>query len=418
MRNHNKENVSVGPHTFPIEDIDKRILIEAFKLYDSTHAENMTFISEPWWKELDNMLRLYGKKGMGFYYGYMMYLNQNKSGEELKNGDINPVIAPGFRVDDQEGAGTHRVGELDGVQMIEIEGVFGLATYLGSGDGKTQMEWSIIFDDMGKMKVGPTFIYDYKMYDYEPDEIDYWSIGGNNTENLLAGILSFYRMYGDVDLITGRGGNSLYEDIDTELKYAIDQQYRNEPEKREELLGSIKDDHTDGYYVGGYKELEFDVNPRELVNKLAQEKGYGKVVDEMLGGNGTAYFTSKGNVIKLTGDKSEYETANVIKGKQNKYIADVYESGKLESSHIIKGEGYIIIMEELGLPKRSDDSLNQVPDNGGGSSFDGLKFEGRGKDMNTNERWKHFENEDWFINFFKEYPRIVELSNEIFGEIC
>jgi hypothetical protein len=76
------------------------------------------------------------------------------------------------------------------------------------------------------------------------------------------------------------------------------------------------------------------------------------------------------------------------------------------------------LASELGLPKRSDDSLNQVPDNGGGSSFDGLKFEGRGKDMNTNERWKHFENEDWFINFFKEYPRIVELSNEIFGEIC
>ena len=351
MRNHNKENVSVGPHTFPIEDIDKKILIDAFKLYDSTHAENMTFISEPWWRELDNMLRLYGKKGMGFYYGYMMYLNQNKSDEELSNGDINPVVAPGFRVDDQEGAGTHRVGELDGVQMIEIEGVFGMANYMGSGDGKTQMEWSIIFDDMGKMKVGPTFIYDYKMYDYEPDEIDYWSIGGNNTENVLAVLLNFYRIYGDVDLIIGRGGNSLYEDIDTELKYAIDQQYRNEPEKREELLGSIKDDHTDGYYVGGYKELEFDVNPRELVNKLAQEKGYGKVVDEMLGGNGTAYFTSKGNVIKLTGDKSEYETANVIKGKQNKYIADVYESGKLESSHIIKGEGYIIIMEELGLPK-------------------------------------------------------------------
>ena len=81
MRNHNKENVSVGPHTFPLEDIDKKILIDAFKLYDSTYAENMTFISESWWKELDNMLRLYGKKGMGFYYGYMMYLNQNKSGE-------------------------------------------------------------------------------------------------------------------------------------------------------------------------------------------------------------------------------------------------------------------------------------------------------------------------------------------------
>ena len=359
MNNHGKENVSVGSYTFPIEDLDKKILIEAFKLYDSTYAENMTFISESWWKELDNMLRLYGKKGMGFYYGYMMYLNQNKSGEELKNGDINPVFAPGYKVQEQGGAGTHRVGELDGVQMIEIEDVFGLATYEGSGDNKTQVEWSIIFDDMGEMKVGPTFIYDYKQYDLEPDEIDYWSIGGSNAENLLAVLLSFYRKYGDVDLITGRSGNSLYEEIDTEIKYAIDQQYRNDPEERKDLLDSLEfDPYKDrDLYVGGYKELQFDVEPRTLIDKLAQEKGYGRVVDEMLGGNGTAYFTSKGNVIKLTGDKSEYETANVIKGKQNKYIADVFESGKLDSSHIISGDAYIIIMEELGLPKRISETF-------------------------------------------------------------
>ena len=357
MDNHGKQNVSVGPHTFPLEDIDKKILIETFKLYDSTYAENMTFISESWWKELDNMLRLYGKKGMGFYYGYMMYLNQNKSGEELRNGDINPVVAPGFSVGAQVGSGTHRVGELDGVQMIELEGVFGNATYEGSQDGKTQMEWAIGFDDMGEMKVGPTFIYDYKQYNSEPDEVVYWSIGGSNSENLLAVLLSFYRKYGDsiVDMIES---DMLYEEIDTEMKYAIDQQYRNDPETRREIVDSMGDDHMDGYYVGGYKKLSFDVDPKELVNKLAQEKGYGKVVDEMLGGNGTAYFTSKGNVIKLTGDKSEYETANVIKGKNNKYIADVYESGKLNSSHIKGGEGYIVIMEELGLPKQISETFD------------------------------------------------------------
>ena len=87
------------------------------------------------------------------------------------------------------------------------------------------------------------------------------------------------------------------KELEAEVKYTIDQQYRNEPEKRRELLDSLEDDHIDGHYVGGHKELSFDVDPRELVNKLAQEKGYGKVVDDMLGGNGTAYFTSKGNVI-------------------------------------------------------------------------------------------------------------------------
>ena len=361
MDNHGKQNVSVGQYTFPLEDIDKKILIEAFKLYDSTvdRPEYIaSFISESWWKELDNMLRLYGKKGMGFYYGYMMYLNQNKSGEELRNGDINPVVAPGFSVGAQVGSGTHRVGELDGVQMIELEGVFGNATYEGSQDGKTQMEWAIGFDDMGGIKVGPTFIYDYKQYNTEPDEIEYWSVGGSNNENLLAVLLSLYRKYGEslVDMIKS---DMLYEEIDTEMKYAIDQQYRNDPEIRKELLGSLEDSNDGKYYVGGYKELVFNTNPRELVNKLAKEKGYGKVVDEMLGGNGTAYFTSKGNVIKLTGDKSEYDTANVIKGKQNKYIADIYESGKLNSSHIVNGDGYIIIMEELGLPKIISETFDE-----------------------------------------------------------
>ena len=151
----------------------------------------------------------------------------------------------------------------------------------------------------------------------------------------------------------------LYEEIDVEMKYAIDQQYRNDPEIRKELLGSLEDSNEGKYYVGGYKELVFNTDPRELVNKLAKEKGYGKVVDEMLGGNGTAYFTSKGNVIKLTGDRSEYDTANVIKGKQNKYIADIYESGKLNSSHIVNGDGYIIIMEELGLPKIISETFDE-----------------------------------------------------------
>lgn len=140
-------------------------------------------------------------------------------------------------------------------------------------------------------------------------------------------------------------------DDNIELKYSIDQQYRNDPKMRMDLLSQIDDDEGVEYYVGGYKEVSFDVDPRELVNKLSEKKGYGRVVDEMLGGNGTAYFTTKGNVIKLTGDRSEYETSNTLKGKKNKYIANVYETGKLKSSHIVQGEVFIVIMEELGLPK-------------------------------------------------------------------
>ena len=70
--------------------------------------------------------------------------------------------------------GTHRVGELDGIYKKDIEKVFGPPTWdQGSADNKVKMEWVIKFPDG---TIGT--IYDYKQYQLEPDEIDYWSIGG------------------------------------------------------------------------------------------------------------------------------------------------------------------------------------------------------------------------------------------------
>ena len=70
--------------------------------------------------------------------------------------------------------GTHRVGELDGVYKKDIEKVFGPPTWdQGSADDKVQVEWVIKFPD-GTMGT----IYDYKQYNVEPEDIDYWSIGG------------------------------------------------------------------------------------------------------------------------------------------------------------------------------------------------------------------------------------------------
>jgi hypothetical protein len=356
MSNQGKSNVSEGLYSFPVESIDIRILKEIYDLFEreSPDPAHIAYIvTENWWKIIDDkILNLYSKKGLGFYYAIMVDNNYDllSSGEDFGVDDITPVVAPAFEVKERAGMGSHRVGGLEDIQWIELEETFGLPTwenpYMGDSGEKIKVEWSIDFKDMGQ-----AFIYDYKQYDIDPLDNTTWSVGGTQTEDFAAVLLSLYRKYGERGVVKA-DGQPLYEEIDTEIKYAIDQQYRNEPEKRKEILTSLEDDHIDDYYVGGYKELQFDVNPRELVNKLAEEKGYGRVVDEMLGGNGTAYFTSKGNVIKLTGDKSEYETANVIKGKNNKYIADVYESGKLSSSHIVKGEGYIVIMEELGLPKQ------------------------------------------------------------------
>ena len=71
--------------------------------------------------------------------------------------------------------GTSRQGELDGYYKKDIEEVFGPATWdQGSVDDKVQLEWGIKFPD-GTLAT----IYDYKQYDVDPDDIDYWSIGGH-----------------------------------------------------------------------------------------------------------------------------------------------------------------------------------------------------------------------------------------------
>ena len=67
-----------------------------------------------------------------------------------------------------------------GFYKKDIEKVFGPPTWdQGSADDKVQVEWVIKFPDgtMGS-------IYDYKEYQLEPDEINYWSIGGRT--NLAA----------------------------------------------------------------------------------------------------------------------------------------------------------------------------------------------------------------------------------------
>src|SRR5690606_30834119 len=41
----------------------------------------------------------------------------------------------------------------------------------------------------------------------------------------------------------------------------------------------------------------------------------------------------------------------------------------------------------------SDDGIDSVPDCAGGSSFDGVRFNGRAAAMNTDKRWVHFADE-------------------------
>ena len=69
-----------------------------------------------------------------------------------------------------------RQGELEGIYMDDIVRVFGPPTWdQSSQDGKVQMEWDIKFDNGVRAS-----IYDYKQYGVHPQDIDYWSVGGNS----------------------------------------------------------------------------------------------------------------------------------------------------------------------------------------------------------------------------------------------
>ena len=62
----------------------------------------------------------------------------------------------------------------------------------------------------------------------------------------------------------------------------------------------------------------------------------------------------------------------------------------------------------------SDKTLDFVDDNGQGSSFDGLKYNGNARSMPVFDRWKNYQDLDCFRNLFTE--EIKELSLKIFGE--
>jgi len=53
------------------------------------------------------------------------------------------------------------------------------------------------------------------------------------------------------------------------------------------------------------------------------------------------------------------------------------------------------VAREIGVDDRNDDSLQRVTNYGRGSSFDGVKFDGRASEMKVNDRWKVYDSEDW-----------------------
>ena len=107
--------------------------------------------------------------------------NPTTEGDEMgfMKENFDEIIIPSpfpFKTGNFNLGGTSRQGELDGYYKKDIEEVFGPATWdQGSADDKVQLEWGIKFPD-GTLAT----IYDYKQYGVDPDDIDYWSIGGHS----------------------------------------------------------------------------------------------------------------------------------------------------------------------------------------------------------------------------------------------
>jgi hypothetical protein len=72
------------------------------------------------------------------------------------------------------------------------------------------------------------------------------------------------------------------------------------------------------------------------------------------------------------------------------------------------------LVELLGCDNKSTAPLLMVPNNGNGSSFNGVKFNGKGDQMKVLERYKEFANNKNYRKLFQD-KEIVELTEEFFG---
>ena len=64
----------------------------------------------------------------------------------------------------------------------------------------------------------------------------------------------------------------------------------------------------------------------------------------------------------------------------------------------------------------TDKGIDQVSSIGGGSSFDGMKYQGQARNMRVLERWRNYAENEVFRSFFMD-GELLELSHCIFGEI-
>ena len=193
----------------------------------------------------------------------------------------------------------------------------------------------------------------------ERADYDFYSWGGEMETNDYGD----YEMY-DSEII-GTEFLRMDEQFDPAIKYNIDQQYRTNPELRDEILQSLEDELEGGKGYEGEYHLNpesdspaLDIPPIKIAQKFSDVNGYGNIKFDMQGGNGIAYFTDKDLVIKLTADESEYFTANKLVGIDNEYIVKVIESAKIKTSHT-SSPIFVIVEEALPMTEEMEQKWYQ-----------------------------------------------------------
>lgn len=70
------------------------------------------------------------------------------------------------------------------------------------------------------------------------------------------------------------------------------------------------------------------------------------------------------------------------------------------------------IAESLGLTF-TDKGINVVPHYGGGSSYDGMNLQGKGKNLQTSTRWEKHKNDEHYLRLI-DNKACIELNNKLF----
>ena len=220
----------------------------------------------------------------------------------------------------------------------------------------------------------------------------------NNVEPIINPFLTFHNI---VDL-----NKNLYKDFD------IDKEKNGKFSKKDCLIYSYED--------GSFKKVlhkKFEKNYDKFVGR--SKKRYNILILR----DPFNLFASRifryhnlygGNVLK------EIRAKKLWKSYAREYLGETSYLGKdkilINYNVWFLNKDYRNNIERKLELEPSNEKVNEVLTFGEGSSFDGVKFDGKANEMKVLERWKLLA-DDEFYKFILKDKELVELSNRIFGRI-